>query len=200
MNKFYNPIHVVANRANDELVISLINDSLVKVKITIYVIIYKNENGYLEPKPAGTFKDVMQLDQLTVFKHRLNLSERLKQAECDKIEECFVRIDYNYLNFHNENFFLLGKPKDLNLKPVEIQRRIVKLPDHEKKYVVIVTCDQVALFVQLSWRLGSNIEGHFIDNGFNILKSENYILFEATEEYDLDYLRENLKIRSINSN
>lgn len=182
--------------------ITLINDSLVKLKkIKVYVILYRSQNGYLEPAPVATFSQTWELDKLTVLKHRLtDFGERLKKAGCEPMESCFVRIDYTYLNVYLENFYLLGRPKDLQLKPVHIERRIVKLPEHKAKYVVIVSSEQVALFVQLDWKLGSNIEGRFIDNGFNILKSEYYILFEAKQEYDLDYLTQNLQIRSINSN
>ena len=194
-------MHAIANRETDTLVISLINDSLVKIKIKFYVIIYRNEIGYLEPAPVATYMNELPVDQLTVLKERLNLKEMLQKAGCaDKPGECFVRIDYNYLNIHEENFYLLGKPKDLNLKSVEIKREIKRLPEQKNKYVVIVSSDKVALFVQLSWRLESNIEGHFIDNGFNILKSEEYILFESNEDYDLDYLSDNLQVRAINSN
>ena len=183
------------------LVVTLINDSLTKIKkIKVYVILYRSENGYLEPAPAATFTQQWELDKLTVLKHRLtDFGERLKKAGCEPMESCFVRIDYTYLNVYMESFYLLGRPKDLQLKPVEIKRKIIKLPEQTAKYVVIVSSEQVALFVQLDWKLGSNIDGHFIDNGFNILKSEYYILFEAAQEYDLDYLTENLQVRSINS-
>ena len=181
--------------------VTLINDSLAKIKkIKVYVIIYRSENGYLEPVPAVTFTQEWSLDKLTVLKHRLtDFKERLQKAGCNPIGTCFVRIDYTYLNVYLENFYLLGRPKDLALKPVEIKRRIIKLPDQTAKFVVIVSSEKVALFVQLDWKLGSKIEGRFIDNGFNILKSEYYILFEAEKEYDLDYLTENLQVRSINS-
>lgn len=181
--------------------VTLINDSLTKIKkIKVYVILYRSENGYLEPAPAATFTQQWELDKLTVLKHRLtDFGERLKKAGCEPMESCFVRIDYTYLNVYMESFYLLGRPKDLQLKPVEIKRKIIKLPEQTAKYVVIVSSEQVALFVQLDWKLGSNIDGHFIDNGFNILKSEYYILFEAAQEYDLDYLTENLQVRSINS-
>ena len=181
--------------------ITLINDSLAKIKkIKVYVILYRSQNGYLEPAPVATFTQQWELDKLTVLKHRLtDFGERLKKAGCVPMESCFVRIDYTYLNFYLENFYLLGRPKDLQLKPVRIERRIIKLPEQRASYVVIVSSEQVALFVQLDWKLGSNIEGRFVDNGFNILKSEYYILFQAEQEYDLDYLTENLQIRSINS-
>ena len=197
--KFYHPIHVVANREKDKLVISLINDSLRKVKIKYYVIIYRNVNGYLEPQPkATTVRTDVELDKLTVLKQTLNLTEKLAQAGCVKAESCFVRIDYGYLNVYLDNFYLLGRPKDLNLKAVEIKSRIIRVPDHEMMYIVILGSDKSALFVQLSWKLGSGIEGHFIDNGFNLLKEEKYVLFETKENYDLDYLTDNLQIRTIN--
>lgn len=198
MRKFYNPIHVVAHKENDTLTVTLINDSLKKVKMTIYVILYKNIDGYLEPAPVATYKNITWLEQTTVMKQSLDLKERLKKAGCAKPQDCFVRIDYNYLNVHLDNFYFLGRPKDLNLKPVKINSRIVKLPEHKNKYVVIVNSDKCALFVHLSFK-DLNIQGKFIDNGFNILKEEVYILFESEEDYDLDYLTKNLRIRSINS-
>ena len=98
------------------------------------------------------------------------------------------------------NFMLLSKPNEAkivkpNIKVIEIKKRPT-LVDNKRVFDITLSAETVAPFVVLDFKLNSEINGHFIDNGFFIFDGKRSIELETESDLTEQQIKDNITVKT----
>nr|AYV89115.1 beta-mannosidase isoform X2 [Tetranychus truncatus] len=142
--------------------------------------------------------------------------KKLSEAVTSDFKNCIVKLKYSTVQSSSidvnsgENFLLLAKPKELNLKRSNIKINWVSkddsdyakkgLKNYSNVYKINLSTDYPALFVWLDFKVGSGMDGVFSTNGFNMLESSKEIFLGTNKQVSTDDIKNSLTVTHLKEN
>uniref|UniRef100_T1KP50 beta-mannosidase n=1 Tax=Tetranychus urticae TaxID=32264 RepID=T1KP50_TETUR len=205
----YKPVFGQLYTENDQLKAVINNDVSGKVNVAVTINVHQ-----LDSFNKQTIAD--QTNDVDSFKATVVYDKKLSEAVSSDLKNCVVELKYNTVqssvaDFNSgENFLLLAKPKELNLKQSNIKINDVSKDDSDagKKslssysniYKINLSTDYPALFVWLDFKVGSGIDGVFSTNGFNMLDSSKEVFFGTNKQISVDDIKNLLTVTHLKEN
>jgi hypothetical protein len=113
------------------------------------------------------------------------------EVSVENMEKGWRAFNFMFLN-PLKNAVGIIKP---NLRVTHITGHQISPPNYV--YDIVLESDGIAPFVWLDFRLGSNIEGIFSDNGFVMFSNRKLIQFYGQNPVSIDKLKSELTIKSL---
>jgi beta-mannosidase len=132
-----------------------------------------------------------------------SVNDILLSANCQNRDYCLIEVSVENVEkgWHAFNFMFLNPLKNaVGIKKPNL--RVTHITDHQifppnYVYDIVLESDGIAPFVWLDFRLGSDIEGIFSDNGFVMFGNKKLIQFYGQNPVSIDKLKSELTVKSL---
>ncbi|KAK7109880.1 hypothetical protein V1264_013841 [Littorina saxatilis] len=145
--------------------------------------------------PLRKWTNSYQLNTTAESVFRQNANSMMTEAGCTSSTECFI---YTFLNNPADgvnNWIFLAEPKDSHLRKAHVTIvGVDQAQDSLREFNITLTTDAIAPFV---WLEAGSVFGKFSDNGFIIITPTATVKFMASQDVDLNTMKQQLSVRSL---